>query len=404
VIQNATTGFIEDAKGVLQYVRSSLNALVQAAGADPSQPQEMARRFSLDKTLTWKIARIVGSEDTWSAASHIPGRAGLRTFIDALERAGAPADRAESVREAMDQFEALIERHSGDRDTFEIMLGGVSEQIARRQSEAFRKMAYTGNSAIWGVQARAQLSMHLLAPSHKFKDGLDYGIVCGLIDFRRLRNDVPWAVASLLSYSDGGRPRHEPITPLDPALKSPEIPFLKQFCSDPLPDIRAVQAANDVTRYEFVEGPVGSTASATCVLGWCMPSFASRYRTPEDQLGECTATVSTPVEALYHDVYVHRDLDFPTPKVLIYSRMPGGPSYPYDGESKGQLQVTEDLHDLGSPPDTMVPGMPQHGQMVSYACERLGWPVRDFHGYRFRLRYPPVPSMVVMRFELPEKR
>src|SRR5678815_5665859 len=130
---NQPSVFIEEAKGVLQQVRTSLNALVEAAGADPSQPQEMARRFSLDKTLTWKIARIVGSEDTWSAAAHIPGRAGLRTFIDALERAGAPRERGESVREAMDRFEALVERLSGDRDTFEIMLGGVSDQMARKQ-------------------------------------------------------------------------------------------------------------------------------------------------------------------------------------------------------------------------------------------------------------------------------
>jgi hypothetical protein len=166
--------------------------------------------------------------------------------------------------------------------------------------------------------------------------------------------------------------------------------------------MRAVQAANNTTRFEFTEGPIGNTASATCAVGWLMMSTASRYRTPEDQYGECTCNANTPVETLYHDVYVHRDLNFPLPKLLLYSRMPGGPTYPYDGRH-GQLPVTEDITDLGSPPDTMVPGLPRYGRMVSYATERLGWPLRDFRGFRLRLRYPPVPSMVLFRFDLPEK-
>jgi hypothetical protein len=400
----AATGFIEDAKGVLQEVRTSIYALVDAVGADASQPQEMARRFALDKTLTWKIARIVGAEDTLAAAAHIPGRAGLRTFIEALERAGAPPERAESVREAMTRFEELIERHSGDRDTFEIMLGGVSDQMARKQGEAFRKMAYLGNSAIWGVQARAHFSMHLMSPSARAADLLDYAVVCGLIDFRRLRSDVPWTVAAQMSYTDEGKARDSlPIVPMDPTIHPSQPPLLREFCSKPTPDVRAVQAANNTTRFEFAEGPVGNTASATCAVGWLMPGTASRYRTPEDRFGEATCTVNTPVETLYHDVYLHKDLGFTArPTLLVYSRMPGGPTYPHDGPH-GQLPVTEEITDLGSPPDTMVPGIPRFGHMVSYATERLGWPMRDFRGYRFRLRYPPVPSLVLFRFELPER-
>jgi hypothetical protein len=396
-------GFIEDAKGVLQQVRNSLNALVDAVGADASQPQEMARRFSLDKTLAWKIARVVGSEDTWSAAAHIPGRAGVRTFIDALERAGAPRQRAESVREAMDSFEALIERHSGDRDTFEIMLGGISDQMARKQGETFRKMAYLGNSAIWGVQARVHLSTHFMSPSRKAADMLDYAAITGLTDFRRLRHDVPWAVSSRMTYTDEGKARdngfHFP--PMDPAVGPSEPPILREFCSTPTPELRAVHT-NNATRFEFTEGPVGHTASSTCALGWLILAGSSRYRTSDDRFGESATTVNTPVETLYLDVYVHRDLDFPTPKLLAYSRMPGGPSYPHDG-ARGQLPVTEEITDLGCPPDVIVPGVPRYGQMVAYATERLGYPAREFHGFRFRLRYPPVPSLVLYRFELPER-
>jgi hypothetical protein len=32
---------------------------------------------------------------------------------------------------------------------------------------------------------------------------------------------------------------------------------------------------------------------------------------------------------------------------------------------------------------------------------RLGWDARDFVGLRVRIPYPPVPSMMVLRYELP---
>jgi hypothetical protein len=401
----AVSGFIEDAKGVLQEVRTSISSLVEAVGADIGQPQEMARRFALEKTLVWRICRVVGSQDTWTAASHIPGRAGLKTFVEALERAGAPAERAESVRTALNRFEEMIARHSGDRDTFEIMLGGVSDQVGRKQSEAFRRMAYLGNSAVWGVQARVNVSVMVMAPSPTRPDDVAYGIIGGLVDFRRLRQDVPWAVACRASLSEPGRAHESPfLQPMDPALGPSDIPMVREFCSRPLPQMRAVAGPNQSTRYEFTEGPVGHTASATCLLGWCSPSAGSRYRTPKNQYGECSLVVNTPVETLYHDVYVHRDLNFKVPpRLLIYRRMPGGPDYLADGEDAGQLPITEDIIDLGSPPDTMAPGLLRHGQTVAYAAERLGYPVREFHGFRFRLGYPTVPSLVLFRFELPER-
>ena len=88
--------FINDAKSVFHELRTSLAALVDSVGADAAMPQEMSRRFRLDKTLTWKITRIVCGDDTLSAATHMPGRAALALFVEALEGAGAPAERPPS--------------------------------------------------------------------------------------------------------------------------------------------------------------------------------------------------------------------------------------------------------------------------------------------------------------------
>jgi hypothetical protein len=400
----STRPFLDEAKVVLRDVRSTLAALVDAVGADPSQPQEMSRRFALDKTLTWKIARIVCEDDAWAAAAHIPGRAGLRIFVDALERAGAPADRSRNVMDALERFERLIEVHSGDRETFEIMVGSVSEPLARKRAESFRKMSFQGNSAVWGVQARAQVAMQTIAPNRERPGRLDLAVLCGLVDFRRLRQDACWAVASQVSFSDDGSDALPATRPMDSTLSPRDVPIMREFCSSPTPEIRAVHGANSRTRYEFTEGPIGNTAAATCVLGWVLRGDVSMYRTPADWLGEHLVYLNTPVEMLYHDIYIHRSLAFAIPPTVhLYSQMPGGPSYPRDGRDKGMLSVPEEMIDLGAgPPDCTTPGMPGFRRMMERSFEAVGWPASDFHGFRFRLRYPPVPTVSVFRHPLAE--
>lgn len=53
------------------------------------------------------------------------------------------------------------------------------------------------------------------------------------------------------------------------------------------------------------------------------------------------------------------------------------------------------------PPDLLVPDLPAYPPMVQRVMERMGWRLEDFHGFRLRLRYPPIPSLAVTRYELP---
>ena len=38
--------------------------------------------------------------------------------------------------------------------------------------------------------------------------------------------------------------------------------------------------------------------------------------------------------------------------------------------------------------------------MVDYAAEGMGWTLRDFHAYRYRLRFPPIPTLCLYRYAL----
>lgn len=388
----------------MDELRGALAQLVADVRADPTQPQELARRFGLDKTLTWKIARVICDQDPRETAAHIPGRASVKALVDAMRRAGAKEHSATAVLGAMDRFEEVVQMHSGDRGTFEVMLGITSERHARKSAETARKQFFQGASAIWGVRARVQLSMHVVTPS-SVAGKMDTAVVAGLMDFRRLRPDVSWTVASMATQTDDGTPQgHPDLTPIDTGVARTGPPLLRRFCSNPPPVLRSTPGPNGVTRHEFTEGPIGNTAAATCILGWVAKGELGRYRTPDDSFGEHVVRLNTPVELLYHDLYVHRSLEAATSaRLYLHNGLPGAPVYPYDGRERSQLPLAEEMIDLGeAPPAATAPEIAEYRQMLETALEALGARLDEMRGFRLRMRFPPTPAFAIYRYALPE--
>jgi hypothetical protein len=101
-------------------------------------------------------------------------------------------------------------------------------------------------------------------------------------------------------------------------------------------------------------------------------------------------------------MFVHKDLTFALdPSAHVYSQLPGGPQYPAGGKDAALLPVPTDVSDLGSmPPDTTTLEIPEYKAMVEMAIVALGHKLEDFHAYRYRLKYPPIPAMAVLRHPL----
>lgn len=396
--------FVSDGKTAVHGLRRALADVLASVGADADQPQEISRQFGLDKTLAWRISRVVREEDVWEAVQHIPRRPSIRIFVDAMRRHGATPDRVEMVWSALDEFERFVHVHSGDRETLEMMVSAGAKRSAHKRLETFRKTGFQANSAIWGVQARTQISLHVMAPSLVAQDQLSLSIVCGLTEFRRLRPDVPWAVASLTQW-DGEetafRDRWQPLA-LDPEQSRDAPPLLREFCSQPLPDLETYREREGLVRFMLKEGPVGNTAAATVVFGWTYPTSASCFESYPDEKGEHGVMLTTPVESVVHDLFIHRSLTFAFgPTAHVYSQLPGGPQYPGSGPRAGLLPVGSDVVDLGAgPPDTTTPELPRYREMVELTTRRMGFQLNEFQAYRFRLRYPPIPSMAVLRHGL----
>ena len=271
--------------------------------------------------------------------------------------------------------------------------------------QAHRRTLFRGRSALWGVQARVQVCVDVIAPSND-PDWVDLAWLSGLFDFRRLRRDAVWAMASARKYSDDGTPAQTGrLESIDPnAGQGNDAPLLTEFCSDPLPKIRTTIKPNGLIRYELCEGPVGNTATASCVIGIHGKAFVRRTRVENNTRGEHAARLYTPVELLIHDLFVHEDLEHAlSPSVRVYSQMPGGPVYPNAAPGQGLIPVDEDVLPLGAcPPDPVTPEVPSYGKMIHTVFNRLKWNANEFHGFRFKMRYPPILALAVLRHELAE--
>lgn len=399
-----TKPFAEEGKAAVYGIRRAFAEMLASVGADASEPQEVARRFGIDKTLAWRISRVVGEDDAWEVVQHIPKQPSVKLFVNALLKHGADRNTAEEIWKALAEFEEFVRVHSGDRETLEIMASGTGHRSALKKLETFRKLGFQANSALWGVQARVQLGLTLITPS-KTVGTVDLTTVSGMIGLRRLRPNVPWTIATETHWDydlhPGGIPQ-DVSAPLDPMVPKGGIPIVSQFCSRSLPALRTVDQPAGMRRYMLGEGEVGNTAAASVIVGWTQRSAAPMRETYPGEHGEHGITLSTPAEEVVRDLYIHNDLGFAfNPVARVYSLLPGGPQYPAAGEHAPQLPVPTEVVDLGaSPPDTTTPSIPRYREMVEFAAAQSGFTLNDFRAYRFRLKYPPIPSFLVLRHAL----
>jgi hypothetical protein len=397
--------FESEVQRVAQRLRGTLTRALTSIRAPLDKPLGLSRELSLDKSIAWKLSRLLSEDDAVVALQRLPGRSGQRILLDAMRRSAVDEALVKEADAALEAFENFVEVHAGDRETFELMLTNLNPAAAEEREESTRKLAFQGNSAIWGVQARVQLSIHILAP-HPDGEALNIAIISGLLDFRRLRADTPWSVATVRSFHDSGEPIQATVSgPIDPMSGYPErAPLLTRFCSNPDMPMGVHPNADGTTRYEILPGPLGITGSCSCVTGWCHRKVWSRYRTERDRVGEHFVSLSTPVEVLYHEFYVHRDfVPGHTPSLLFYSQLPGGPRYPHEGRDIGRLPVAARMLPLGSPPMIETVDVPRHRELVEAGVRCFPHPIDEYLGFRVRLRYPPIPTIAVYRYPLPER-
>lgn len=398
-----TTGFDQDCQTSVGALRASLLELYATVGADPDTPQDVSRSFSLNKNLTWKLARIIAANSAGEALQHLPGTAAIKILLRAMGRAGAPQPLLDRVRDAYEDVEQVVQVHVGDRSTLELVLDGQGPNRADRL-ELSRKIAFRGNSGVWGVQARAKMTLAMMAPSAADPEQLDVVLVRGYIGFRRLRSELTWPISIRQDWSGEGEPQVGSWEPIEPGDVMRGLPLLREFSSPTLPQMEARPTPQGMY-YVLPPGPVGNTAAFDCFFGDISRGQAGRYRSADERHGEFVSAITVPVEQQVLDVILHRDLagSF-EPEVLVYGDPFGTRSLASGDANQCRLPITERAHPLpGSPPIMGTPLLPSYPDIPKRVYSRMGWAPSEFVGVRLQVKYPPMGTNVSVRFELPER-
>lgn len=394
------TAFVRVATDAVRDLRAAILGLASAAGVDLLQPQEVSRRFSLDKTLTWKIARVVRDQQGADAVLHMPGRRRMSMFVAALTRAGASDDLAAEVWRAFDAFEQMVETHSGDRNTLDVMVATPRSRTAEKRLELIRKNGFLSNAAVWGVRAKLQMSVHMVAP-YDDKGTIDALTMCGFVEMQRLRENQPWAIANAMQW-DNQHNQATSVSPLHPDGLISGGPVLPEFCTSPLPQMREQALNPENRRFELAPGPVGRNSAVDVMLGWRWPSQYSAYETRPGELGQHATRLSTPVEVMTTELWVHRKFaSTMQPTMRLYSMLPSGPMFPGDGPDAAVLPLQAEVFDLGYGVSAAAsPHYIHNADLIRFGAERIGHDPSDFRGFRATLKFPPIPTMAVLMHPL----
>lgn len=388
--------FTDAAASRLRDAQAAMTDLLAGAGLEAARATDVGRRLGLDKSLAWKVARFVREADPVEAARHMPGAGGVEIVLRAAIARGVGSGEVEAVRRADQRLREFVGRHAGDRRSFEAMLGagGTDERLLQEERRAF----YRAGSTIWGVRARVQFLFLALRPS-ECDDGMLDGVqLGGLVDFERLRPDVPWIVRRLRAsatddFTSPVRMRREP---LDPAgAERGAAGLVPEYCSTPLPALHQYEDANGWVYDEIAPGQVGRRGAVTCVTGEIYRSALPYRHGADNTQGRYILTVRTPVESVLFDLLLHRSLTHfgrATASVagLLEAR-------PLGAGAAALLAGPHDAQRLGAPPVMQTTRLAAYSAMAGGALQRAGWGGLDeFVGYRMELEFPAAPCELVM--------
>lgn len=396
-----TTRLEADCSAAIQQLRAALTELFHAAQADYTQPQQVCRKFGLDKSLVYRVAKLIATDHPIAAVSHLPGRGGMDILLNKMAAKGAPDDALAHVRKALDEFDRVVETHAGSRDRFELILDSMGYSAGDDHLLSSRQLAFRGNSGVCGVQARVRVSASFVVPGIAGPDTLDAVSLAGFVDFCRLRPDVAWPLFRFSTY------RGDWVRASD--VKAGELlddgapRLLREFCSPNMPEIES-RTTESSTEIVLTGGEVGNLGAFDCYFGY-IARGANAYRTPEDPTGEFVANISLPIERLIFDLHCHKAVPMTeTPQVLVYNRAGGLTEDPAQCRTDQLLPIRARLVQVaGSPPAVATPHVRKYPDMVAAIYEYLNVDPRDMRCLRLEMPLPPMPSSIVARWTLPEQ-
>lgn len=362
----------------------------------------ICNRFNIHRKLAWQIRNVAYSPDPFQAVRFMPTNAGMEALIAALNNLCVSENLIDKLHNAVQTYNNLVEVHAGDRTSMDMLVEACADITTEQIDIKWREKAYQGNSFIWGAQTKTQLSISILNFSANKPDWFDLLQVRGLINLKRIRPNINWLVGQSVILDDhvnaANMPKREPLDKQAAALMD-GVPVLPELCSSPPPELRRRRTEQGFYNDELMPAPVGFTGQQTIVTGEVIRELAPIYATSQNKRALFGAIVRTPGEVFIFDHFVHKDL---FPGVVRELCVFGELNSPVTQDDADLLPVSESIEPMGCGISVArTPEIPGYTDKLQIIFGKVGWNPQDFNLFRIRMAYPPMPSSVMIRHNLP---
>ena len=386
-------------------LRQALHVAISPCVKERLGGREAARQLGLDKTLGWKVFQLAFSLDDEDAVKHIPGPRAWGKIIAALEQNGTSASTMVDLRTAIDALEAILLSSKLKRGAIaDIFLNGTVSSASARRLLRIRKDASQTASSILGVRIAARVGCFLVAPSqaaHKV-DVAVMALIQGpefLSSRAPVRLYVPmtsWTEsrASIDDVRAGEGAKQHALYPLILDLSSPNI-SQDELQRDPLNNRKSV---------DFLGARADRTEPLYLSFSEIQRETGSMYRESDDSWATLALPIELPIDLVVFDVCVHREIpiDDRIDAGIIDSRIPrrDGDQLIVDQRIRTEEQIVE-INSLDLPAPIAGHSATYH-ELVRRGAAELRTTIADYRFHRFAISYPPIKSLLMARWKLPE--
>ena len=227
----------QQAQECLNGLKSAVTDILMALPGDLEQPRDVYKTLGIDRMIGWNIFKLHEVEDCFLSVKHIPRKAAFKGFLRAASRKGVREALLTTAENNFNLFEELVELHAGDRPSMEMMLLAYSDLGTSQASLDHRKLAFTGNRFLYGLETRTRLTISLFEPTDSTTDW-KLTLLKGSFGLRRNRPDIPWFYVRPRVFTEFEGQPHSPVSkPLVEPVNGNKLPYYTPFCNCSLPSI-----------------------------------------------------------------------------------------------------------------------------------------------------------------------
>lgn len=382
-------------------LRGEFLALFENVPVAVRRTRALSRHLNVDRNTCHRLLTALNqrADDEATVIAKLPGVAGMRLIVDAIEAAGARKRDVRAASAAIEHFATLIDELGGSLSEVQRRcavsssapahspanadpgeMPGVSDMLAARRT------MHAAASSLVGRRLDAHLSIMVLRPLPGNPKMLEHLGVNALIGHSQTRPDaLPFALAYCFSGPDTWCSETGPEYN-DLSKRSTGQELIPKFCSQPLPTVTVRRGSKG--HHQQIFDTAGISEKQDIVAG-CRLDPVAHVADHEVPVFNNVVRLRFPAERLVFDVYLHRSLAMSSvPTVGAYAVHPGL----VDDLSKfwyERMPLDLRIEILGpSIRNARTDAWSRHQELTTYVFERLGWNGDEYVGYRVSLAYP----------------